>query len=420
MTHRPSHHKEIAAILVVPSERAPVALPTVSRLLTECGFQPMYADMGVCGALGDLDHPVYASTLLDWLRGIHCTHIVFASTQDPAGALAQHTRLVRFLERHQLSHCPFAQIRRLTFVGSAAACARISSLGCSLTACVSGEDSQLEVLAQLGLQISDLPVALRPLVAYDEQRSRFGREVVLEQAYLHEDLCFVHGGRVLRNGRAIALCRGDTPAPPYWLDAPGSDADPSARSGVVRHVLPVRGDLLTLLAEAVASSRMAFERGAHTFILETEINPPGRTWGVVELARLRAAYLLLRGDGAMGGTVRFHLRIGVSHRFSELWKNEISLAASAALMGDVEAANPEFPSIIEVFHQSLGSSCAHPNKIEDSARLVLHAFRKHARLRARGDLPDMSLDMQVLSRTHEIVARVTELLSGIGRHVSGE
>jgi hypothetical protein len=172
----------------------------------------------------------------------------------------------------------------------------------------------------------------------------------------------------------------------------------------VPHHFAFRGaDDVTYVVSAVLAAGLAKAMGLRHFIFQNMLNTPKYTWGVQDLAKSRAALTLLRGLETQHFHVIFQPRGGLDYFSHDLAKAKAQLAAVSALMDDIEPHNPASPEIIHVVSYSEASHLADPDVIDESIQITHHALWEYRRLRAKGEVDD-------LSRNPEVAARTTELL----------
>jgi hypothetical protein len=82
-------------------------------------------------------------------------------------------------------------------------------------------------------------------------------------------------------------------------------------------------------------------------------------------------------------------------------------------MDDIEPADANSPPIIHVVSYSEASHIADPPVIDESIQITRAALDEYRRLRARGDVDDMSRHPDVLRRTEELVSGARDVLAAI-------
>jgi hypothetical protein len=72
-------------------------------------------------------------------------------------------------------------------------------------------------------------------------------------------------------------------------------------------------------------------------------------------------------------------------------------------MDDIEPHDPASPQIIHVVGYSEGYALADPDVVDESIRITRHALSEYRRLRAAGEVDDLSSNALVLERTSGLI-----------------
>jgi len=186
----------------------------------------------------------------------------------------------------------------------------------------------------------------------------------------------------------------------------------------VAHHFAFRGaDDVTALAATVLAARTAKRLDIRTFILQVMLNTPKATWGLQDLAKARALLRLVRELEDDRFFVLLQPRGGLDYFSPDLEKAKAQLAAVTALMDDIEPRDPTSPPIIHVVGYSEASHLADPAVVNESSQITQHALAEYRRLRAKGEVDDMTDHPEVNSRVAHLVAEVRLLLDAMERHI---
>ncbi|NLI00565.1 MAG: cobalamin-binding protein [Chthonomonadales bacterium] len=185
----------------------------------------------------------------------------------------------------------------------------------------------------------------------------------------------------------------------------------------VPHHFMFRGaDDVTYVVSAVLAARAAAACGIQRMVLQTMLNTPRRTSGIADLARVRAILSLLRSPQLAARCpqqVWLQPRAGLDYFSPDLDLARVQLAASTALMDDIEPANDASPQIVHVVSYCEAVSLATPPEVDESIRITRAALREYRRLRRAGDADDMGAHADVRRRTNELIADAQVVLQAI-------
>jgi hypothetical protein len=182
----------------------------------------------------------------------------------------------------------------------------------------------------------------------------------------------------------------------------------------VPHHFAFRGaDDVSYIASAVLAAKTAKSLGIRWLIFQNMLNTPKYTWGVQDLAKSRATLKLLRELQDERFRVILQPRGGLDYFSPDLDKARAQLAAVTALMDDIEPHDPSSPPIIHVVSFSEASHLADPPVIDESIQITRHALAEYRRLRAKGEVDDVTSHPEVETRKAELLADAREVIRAI-------
>ncbi|MDD3643177.1 MAG: cobalamin-binding protein [Candidatus Krumholzibacteria bacterium] len=182
----------------------------------------------------------------------------------------------------------------------------------------------------------------------------------------------------------------------------------------VPHHFAFRGaDDATCVVSAVLAARAAKAAGVRWLILQIMLNTPRSTWGIQDLAKSRAMLRLVRELEDRRFGVILQPRGGLDFFSTDLDRARAQLAAVTALMDDIEPRNPSSPPIVHVVGYSEASHLADPRVINESIRITSRALAEYRRLRAAGQVADMSDHAETEARTAELLAEARTVLAAV-------
>jgi len=194
-----------------------------------------------------------------------------------------------------------------------------------------------------------------------------------------------------------------------YIAATGKPFEPN-----VSHHFAFRGaDDVTYVVAAVLAARLGKSVGIRRLIFQNMLNTPKYTWGVQDLAKSRANLTLLRELEDERFEVILQPRGGLDYFSPDLDKARAQLAAVTALMDDIEPHRADSPPVIHVVSFSEASHLADPPVIDESIQITRHALAQYRRLRAAGQVDDMTNHPEVQARTSELLAEARAVLRAI-------
>lgn len=187
----------------------------------------------------------------------------------------------------------------------------------------------------------------------------------------------------------------------------------------IPHHFAFRGaDDISYVVSSVLACRTAKRLGVRTLILQNMLNTPKATWGIQDLAKSRALLTLVRELEDKNFHVVLQPRAGLDYFSPDLPKAKAQLAAVTALMDDIEPHNPISPPIIHVVSYSEGSHLADPSVVNESIQITTAALREYRRLRAKGEVQDMTNHPEVKARMDEILVGARTVLRAIEQSIA--
>lgn len=177
------------------------------------------------------------------------------------------------------------------------------------------------------------------------------------------------------------------------------------------------GDDVTYVVSAVLAARLAKSLGVRHLILQNMLGTPKGTWGIQDLAKSRAMLLLTRELEDDRFRVIFQPRAGLDSFSTDLEEARARLAASTALMDDIEPLSPESPPLIHVVSYCEASHLADPSAINESIRITRQALEEYRMLRQRGEIDDMSRHPETEARMASLLADARTVLKTIEENV---
>ncbi len=186
----------------------------------------------------------------------------------------------------------------------------------------------------------------------------------------------------------------------------------------VPHHFSFRGaDDVTYIVSAFLAAKLAKKMGIRHLILQNMLNTPRYLWGVQDLAKSRAMLQLLREIEDDRFAVILQPRGGLDYFSHNMDKAKAQLAAITALIDDIEPHNQQSPPIIHVVSYSEGYGLADPPVVDESIQITRHALEEYRRLRRKGEVDDMTGDVEVRLRKQELLEQARYLTAAIEANV---
>lgn len=182
----------------------------------------------------------------------------------------------------------------------------------------------------------------------------------------------------------------------------------------IPHHFAFRGaDDLTYVVSGVLGARLAKHLGIRVHVLQNMLNTPKSTWGIQDLAKARALLRLVRELQDDRFRVVYQPRAGLDYFSSSLDRAQAQLAASTALMDDVEPDDPNSPAIIHVVSYSEARFLATPPIVDESIQIAHHALKRYRAAKRSGSVARIDDNPELATRTETLVSGAQRLLSAI-------
>lgn len=156
----------------------------MAKLIQECGYRVVIGDRAVTEAVNLVARPQSVAVIRDWLKLNRITRLGLSYRLDPGQATELFGRLHYQLSDQQLLASRGGSLRGLYFAGLPSACAAIDREYQGAVPVFQGDESPTESLAKLGVPPERIPASIRQDSWYDEDRMRFGRELVARADHL--------------------------------------------------------------------------------------------------------------------------------------------------------------------------------------------------------------------------------------------
>lgn len=180
------------------------------------------------------------------------------------------------------------------------------------------------------------------------------------------------------------------------------------------HHFAFRGaDDVSSIVTAYLAARMSKKQGVRTYVLQNMLNVPRSTAGVQELAKSRVLLALVRKLQDSTFRVIYQPRAGLDYFSPDLEKAKAQLAASTALMYDVEPDRESSPEIIHVVSYSEAVRIADPSTIDDSVRITAAALKHYPEFRCEAGIDAIVSGEDVTRRTQQLWTQATALINAI-------
>ncbi len=158
----------------------------------------------------------------------------------------------------------------------------------------------------------------------------------------------------------------------------------------VPHHFSFRGaDDVSAVAAGYLAAKAARRLGISHLVLQVMLNTPRAIWGTRDLAKARALLAMVRSLEGPDFRLTLQPRAGLDSFSPDPERAKAQLAASAALMDDIEPEDESSPPLVHVVSYSEGFALADPPVIEESIRITRHALEDYRRKRKSGIVPDL-------------------------------
>lgn len=178
------------------------------------------------------------------------------------------------------------------------------------------------------------------------------------------------------------------------------------------------GDDVTYVVSNYLAAKAAKKLGIKTYIMQNMLNTPRATWGIQDLAKSRTLLTLMKEDlEDEDFKVLLQPRAGLDYFKNDLEEAKMQLAAVTALMDDIDPHNEMSPPIIHVVSYSEASHLATPDVIDESVQITQYALQEYRKLRKNGQIEDMSKNIEVATRTEELIKSARTIINGIETYI---
>jgi hypothetical protein len=154
-------------------------------LLRRCGYETHIARMDICDALSGIKNKKNTAILKDWLIMNRINILCFSYRLEPSDGVKLFGELFYILKKEALMDYQGGKIKELYFAGLPPACETIRKEYRENIITFFGDETPVETLSKLGVPKERLPLELKEGCAYDEDRLKFGRELIEEGKYLN-------------------------------------------------------------------------------------------------------------------------------------------------------------------------------------------------------------------------------------------
>ncbi len=182
----------------------------------------------------------------------------------------------------------------------------------------------------------------------------------------------------------------------------------------IPHHFAFRGaDDITYILSAVLAAYTAKAKGVQDFVLQIMLNTPRSTWGLVDLAKARAALQLIKP--LVDDTFRVYLqpRAGLDYFAPDETLAKKQLAQVSMLMDDIEPDLFNSPPIVHVVSYSEALYLATPPVIDESIQITLGALNHYRALKKQGIRVVDAYEAEIQKRTEAFVNEAQLILNAI-------
>jgi hypothetical protein len=186
----------------------------------------------------------------------------------------------------------------------------------------------------------------------------------------------------------------------------------------IPHHFAFRGsDDLSYVISGYLAALLVKQKGIRQFVLQTMLNTPKATWGINDLAKVRALLHLVRSLEGKNFKVYLQPRAGLDYFSPYLEKAKTQLASVSMLMDDIEPNNLQSPDIIHVVSYCEAVELATPAYINESIQITMAALDYYRNLKQKHGhniiLDEASVNQRVQELTKQAKDVVDILLNKI-------
>ena len=185
----------------------------------------------------------------------------------------------------------------------------------------------------------------------------------------------------------------------------------------IPHHFAFRGcDDITYIVSAFLAAKLAKRYGIKLFVLANMLNTPRSTWGIQDLAKSRAMLSLIKALEDKEFHVVLQTRTGLDFFRPDIEIAKVQLAATTALMDDIDPYNQHSPEIIHVVGYSEALFLATPAIINDSIRITKKALTDYRQMKAL-HLTFNVMDNEIQKRKFELEESARKLISAMEEYI---
>jgi hypothetical protein len=186
----------------------------------------------------------------------------------------------------------------------------------------------------------------------------------------------------------------------------------------VPHHFAFRGsDDITYIISGFLAAKTAKRLGIKYLILQNMLNTPKYTWGIQDLAKGRVMLRLVRELEDSSFKVSLQTRAGLDFFSPDLEKAKIQLAATTALMDDLEPNDETSPQIIHVVSYSEAVRLATPPIINESIQITMAALKAYRKFRRDGKIENMEYNRELSLRVEDMYEEAKEAIEILEKYI---
>ncbi len=160
-----------------------LGISAVSELLKLCGYRSVIAGSEVAHAADRAGKLGNISLISRWIREEGITRVGFSYRLDPQDAQLAFGQIYYQIREQQLLATDGGPVKQVYFAGLPEACRLIELEYRGAVPVFSGDETSIETLLKLGVPQNRIPPLITAGSMYDEERLRFGRELIASGSY---------------------------------------------------------------------------------------------------------------------------------------------------------------------------------------------------------------------------------------------
>jgi len=170
--------------LIRPSVDAhTLGVSSIARLLTDCGIRCVVADAIVCDAAAYPKAGRNSKILKDWFSINHITILGYSYRLNPEDGVELIDRFLSFMKAEKVWKRDRGTVAHMFFAGLPPTCELVKRRFRQVEGFFEGDESPYESLRILGISERRIPSSVVADTKYDEERMRFGRELINKADY---------------------------------------------------------------------------------------------------------------------------------------------------------------------------------------------------------------------------------------------